>query len=121
MASRKSQDVIPHIGEHVKPRTQIYSDEAHAWNELRWSKDYKFDAVTHRKKEYVRGPVHVNTLEGFWSQVKRQIQGTHIWVSKKHLQTYLCECEFRYNLRERPDLMMPLLLTGFSVPEPRET
>jgi transposase len=40
--------------------------------------------------------------------------GTYVWVSKKHLQTYLCEFEYRYNLRKRPDLMMDVLLQAFT-------
>lgn len=119
--SRRSQHVIPPILEHVRPRSLVYSDEAHAWNELRWSKDYRLETVNHRRGEYVRGSVGVNTLEGFWSQVKRMINGTHIWVSKKHLQTYLCEAEFRWNLRKEPHLMMQLLLSAFPSPKRRET
>ncbi len=116
--SRKSIHVIPHIAKHVRPRSRVYSDEAHTWNELRWSDDYDLHTVNHRKKEWARGPVSVNTLEGFWAGVKRMIQGTHVWVSKRYLQNYLCEVEFRANLRTRPDLMMRLLLTAFPPARP---
>ena len=61
---------------------------------------------------YVRGIAHTNTLDGFWSQVKRAIQGTHVAVSRKHLPEYLSEFEFRYNLRKRPEMMFDLLLAN---------
>jgi transposase-like protein/ribosomal protein L37AE/L43A len=121
VASRRSFDVIPHVAEHVRAGSTVYTDEAHAWNEIRWSRDYDHDAVNHSKKEYVRGDVHVNSLEGYWSGLKRMIQGTHIWVSKRHLQKYLCEAEFRHNLRDRPWLMMQSLLLAFPSPKRRET
>src|SRR5437879_2728819 len=64
-------------------------------------------------KEYVRGDVHTNSIESFWSQVKRGINGTYVWVSKKHLQLYLREFEYRHNLRRQPALMFELLLQAF--------
>ena len=55
-----------------------------------------------------------HTIEGFWNLVKRGINGKYISVSQKHLQTYLGEFEFRYNLRKEPHLMLPLLMTSFT-------
>jgi hypothetical protein len=49
---------------------------------------------------YVDGDVHTNTIEGFWSLLKRGISGAHHSVSKKYLQTYLDEFCFRYNHRK---------------------
>jgi hypothetical protein len=63
--------------------------------------------------QWMRGNVHTNSIEDFWSNVKRSIRGTHVWVSKKHLQTYLCEFEYRYNLRKEPERMMDALLNSF--------
>jgi transposase-like protein len=45
--------------------------------------------------------------------VKRGINGTYVWVSKKHLQLYLREFEYRHNLRKQPKLMFELLLQAF--------
>jgi transposase-like protein len=73
----------------------------------------KHDKVKHGAKEYVRGDVHTNSIEGFWANVKRGINGTYVWVSKKHLQTYLREFEYRHNLRKMPDLMFDCLLQAF--------
>ena len=63
------------------------------------------------------GAVHTNTIEAFWAALKRGINGTHIWVSSKHLQKSLWEFEFRHNLRREPHLMFDLLLVAFSRPE----
>ncbi len=64
-------------------------------------KDPGFDhfTVNHKKGEYVRGSIYVNTMDAFWSHVKRSIKGTHKVVSKKHLQAYLDGFVFHYNNR----------------------
>lgn len=59
----------------------------------------KHDAVNHSASEYVRGAAHVNTAESFFAIVKRQMYGTHHAVSKKHLQRYITEAEFKWNNR----------------------
>lgn len=74
---------------------------------------FEHAAFDHSAKEYVRGDVHTNSIEPFWSQVKRGISGTYVWVSKKHLQTDLREFEYRHNLRKQPALMFELLLQAF--------
>jgi transposase-like protein len=56
--------------------------------------------VMHSAKEYVRGDVHTNTIEGFFSILKRGIHGTYHHVSQAHLKRYLAEFDFRYNKRE---------------------
>jgi transposase len=50
-------------------------------------------------REWVRGDAHSNTLEGFWSHFKNSVRGTHRSISRKHMQKYLREFEFRFNLR----------------------
>jgi predicted RNA-binding Zn-ribbon protein involved in translation (DUF1610 family) len=54
-----------------------------------------------------------NSIEGYWSLIKRSIRGTHVHVSAKHLQKYLGEFEFRYNLRHSPQVMFVRLLASF--------
>ena len=61
--------------------------------------DFEHQKVNHGRKEYVRGDVHTNTIEGFWSQLKRSIDGTFHSVSPKHLQSYVNEFAWRYNHR----------------------
>lgn len=50
-----------------------------------------------------RGAAHTNSLEGFWSLLKRQIYGIHHWVSAKHLDQYVGEATWRYMLRDQAD------------------
>lgn len=56
--------------------------------------------MNHEAGEYVRGNAHTNTIEGFFSILKRGIIGTFHHVSKHHLQRYVTEFDFRYNYRE---------------------
>ena len=74
---------------------------------------YQHTTVEHGAGEYVRGTTHINGLEGFWSQIKRSIKGTHIHVSGKHLSKYLSEFEYRYNLRKNSSVMFDRLLQAF--------
>jgi hypothetical protein len=59
----------------------------------------KHDMVNHSIGEYVRGDVHTNTIEGYFSILKRGIHGVYHHVSQKHLKRYLAEFDFRYNER----------------------
>ncbi len=104
--------VTSRVQDHVLEGSTIYSDEARAYWPLK-EFGYKHEAVNHSKKEYARGVVHTNSIEAFWSNFKRSVSGTHVWVSKKHLQTYLREFEYRYNLRKHPHLMLDALLLAF--------
>jgi hypothetical protein len=58
-----------------------------------------FETVNHGVEEYVRGEAHTNTIEGYFSILKRGINGTYHHVSQQHLKRYLCEFDFRYNER----------------------
>ena len=76
----------------------------------------KHRTINHSAGYYVTGEdgkIHTNTIESFWASVKRGINGTYLHVSKKHLQTYLREFEYRHNLRKQPLLMFELLLQAF--------
>ena len=57
------------------------------------------DVVNHGAGEYVRGEAHTNTIEGYFSTLKRGINGTYHHVSQQHLKRYLAEFDFRYNTR----------------------
>lgn len=81
----------------VRRRSSIMSDEWKAYRKL--YKHFFHGKVDHGKYEYVNGDKHTNTIEGYWSQLKRSIRGAHIWVSKKHLQKYCYASDFRYNTR----------------------
>lgn len=113
--TRKEGHVVPHIIANVKRGTQVYSDESSTFAKLD-REGFHHDHVNHESREYARGPVHTNTIEAFWLWLKNSIAGTHVWVSGKHLPSYLGEFEFRFNLRKNPHLMFPLLLQAFPRP-----
>ena len=110
--------VTPHVLATVRRGTRVATDSAQTYNLLR-EEGYHHATVNHQKKEYVRGEVHTNTLEGFWALIQRSIRSTHIWVSRKHLQTYLGAFEFVWNLRHDPHLMLDLMLSAFPKPAVR--
>lgn len=62
--------------------------------------DFTHRFVRHSAGQYVSGTVHTNGIEGFWSQLKRQIIGIHHWVSAKHLDRYVGEASWRFNERK---------------------
>ena len=89
----------PLIREHILPESMIYTDEWKGYAGLQWI-GYRHKRVPHAQKIYVIGNVHTNTLEGFWSLLKRGISGVYHSVSAKHLQGYINEYAFRYNHRD---------------------
>ncbi len=102
------------IRENIAGETQaIYTDELPSYLGIA-DENTKHETVKHRDKEYVRGEVHVNSVENVWSLLKRSIIGSYHQVSAKHLDAYLDELEFRFNNRENPymfrDAMLKLLL-----------
>jgi transposase len=104
--------LVDRLIEYVRMGSTISSDEWRAYRNLRHT-GYKHATVNHSAKEYVRGEVHTNTIEGFWAMLKRSIRGTHIHVSQKHLDKYLGEFEYRFNMRDRPQTMFVRLLMSF--------
>ncbi len=76
----------------------VYSDEWLGYNALKRIYDHQF--IKHGAGQYVNGRVHTNTIEGFWSLLKRGIIGIYHFTSVKHLQKYVDEFVFRYNSRD---------------------
>jgi transposase-like protein len=66
--------------------------------------EYPHEVINHAKGQYVVGAIHTNTIEGFWSLIKRGMVGTFHKVSAKYLPLYVAEFEFRYNNRTNPDI-----------------
>jgi hypothetical protein len=83
----------------------VATDEHGGYNLLGSGPDaLPHEVVKHSGGEYVRGIVHTNTIEGFWSLLKRGVVGTYHSVSKKYLPLYLNEFQFRFNNRKNPDI-----------------
>lgn len=94
----KTADIIPIVRQNVRKGSEVMTDELQAYHLLR-PLGYKHKRVNHASKQYVQGDVHTNTIEGFWSQLKRSLTGTYHAVSPKYLQSYVDEFAYRYNLR----------------------
>jgi transposase len=105
----KSATLLPMVQERVLPGTMIYSDEFRGYDPLK-AMGYPHKRIRHSERVYVSGDVHTNTIEGFWSLVKRGIGGVYHSVSRKHLQGYLNEYAWRYNQRFEPKDRFQLLL-----------
>ncbi|MDP2675396.1 MAG: IS1595 family transposase [Dehalococcoidia bacterium] len=90
--------VMPIILSKVLPRSLIYTDDYRVYNPLKAS-GFGHKRIAHSQKVYVMGNIHTNTIEGFWSLLKRSISGVYHSVSAKHLQDYVNEFTFRYNHR----------------------
>ena len=69
---------------------------------------------THASKVYVTGNVHTKTIDGFWSLLKRGINGTYHAISEKYLQSYINEYVFRYNHRKDEAPMFKTFLNQIS-------
>jgi len=100
----------PIIHEHVLPKSLIFTDEWRAYDGLDGSREYVHHRIYHAEKVWVVGNVHTNTIEGFWSLLKRSIDGAHHSVSAKHLQSYVDEYAFRYNHRDDAEPMFKAFL-----------
>lgn len=100
----KAKTLIQHIEANVIKCADVYTDDLPSYKHL--SKlGFKHQAVEHSKKIYVTGKdIHTNSVEGFWSQLKRSIDGTYHHVTPEHLQEYADEYSFRYSHRndEKP-------------------
>lgn len=88
------------VADSAAPNATIYSDEAAVYSLL----PNPHAAVNHGALEYVRGDVHINGIESFWSMLKRAYKGTFHKLSPKHLDRYVQEFVGRHNLRERDTL-----------------
>jgi len=80
-----------------KKATSIITDDSAVY--VRTTKTYDWYGVNHSKKEFVRGDIHINTIETFFAHLKRSVRGTFKSLSKQHLQSYLDAFVFHYNNR----------------------
>lgn len=90
------------LHENVNPRSTLMTDGLSFYRKPGQGFT-RHEAVDHSLGEYVRGDAHINTAEGYFSQLKRSIDGTHHHVSEQHLHRYLGEFDFRYNTRKLQD------------------
>ena len=89
------------VKEHVAPDTHLMTDEALKYRNV--LSGFARESVNHSAGEFVRGNVHTNGIENFWSVMKRGVYGIYHQISYKHLQRYCNEFTYRYNTREIKD------------------
>ena len=98
--NRKKKTLQKEVRERVEAGAALYSDELLSYEGLEGQYAHK---VINRAVAYVDGVVHTNTLENFWSLLKRSLGGTYVSVEPFHLFRYLDEQAFRYNYRKPLD------------------
>jgi transposase-like protein len=94
-----TKTVMPIIMKNLDHETKVMTDDAGQYRYL----PRVFEAhnvVRHEQGEYGRGPIHTNTIEGFFSIFKRGMKGVYQHCSEKHLHRYLAEFDFRYSHRK---------------------
>ena len=111
------QSLLESVRDNVAKGSKLMTDEYRSYKSIANIEGHDHSTVRHSGNEYVRGNTHTNTIEGFWSQLKRSIDGTYHVVSPKYLSSYLSEFSFRYNFGRREDAhLFDVLLGRVSLP-----
>ena len=104
--------VTPIVRQNIARETALMTDEAGQYIHMH-EMFVSHETVNHSEEEYVRGNVHTNTIEGFFSIFKRGMKGVYQHCGEKHLHRYLAEFDFRYNERRVEDTQRAqIALTG---------
>lgn len=102
MKTVTSKNLRKILEENVDPEATLMTDESSLYRKP--GRAFKaHHTVKHQKKEYARGEVHTNTVEGYFGLLKRGINGVYHHVGSQHLAQYLGEFDFRYNTRDLTD------------------
>ena len=108
----RKRTLLPVVSANVERGSTIHTDELRSYRGLDRA-GFKHRTVNHGAGEYVSKGSHVNSIEAFWARLKLSIRGTHVHVSRKHLQKYVKEFEYRYNRRKRPASIFADLVARF--------
>jgi len=100
LSNVKRRSLQGEVNRHVEAGSTVYSDALRSYNQL--DEEYVHHVINHAV-EYVRGHVHTNGIENFWSLLKRTLKGTYVSVEPFHLFRYLDEQAFRFNKRKLTD------------------
>lgn len=106
----RASTLLPKFKSNLAKGTRLLTDEWHAYKKISEVLDLDHNTIHHASKQYVKGDVHTNTIEGFWSQMKRSMDGTHHVISPKYLHAYVSEFQWRYNHRSSSEHLFDLLL-----------
>jgi transposase len=111
----KEKTILPIMAAHILPATTVYTDGYTTYDNVhKMTQGYDHYRINHSAKIYVAGHVHTQTIEGFWSPLKRGIGGVYHAVSAKYLQSYCDEYTYRYNRRNVMQPMFTSLLAEVS-------
>jgi len=102
------KEILAEVEKHVDKSAPVYTDGFMIYKGLYW-KGYSHKYVNHAAKEWVRGDVHTNNIENFWSNMRRGVRGVYRHVDPKYLQAYADEYAFRYSNRESQSMFWTLL------------
>jgi len=103
VADVRAETLTKFVRESVSDKVSLLcTDKWVAYKHL--GKEYPHGVVDHGRGQYVCGSIHTQTIEGFWSLVKRGVVGTFHKVSAKYLPLYVAEFQFRYNNRGNADI-----------------
>lgn len=105
----KRHTLVPFVVNKVDRNAVLYTDEFPSYDHMARFGFIHF-RIQHHDKIYVRGNIHTNNIEGFWSLVKRGIDGVYHSVSPEYLQSYVNEYSFRYNHRKDETPMFKVVL-----------
>lgn len=100
MPNTKRKNLQREVRQNVEPGATVYTDALLSYRGL--SDTYIHEVIDHAI-EYVKGNIHTNNVENFWSLLKRSLKGTYISVEAAHLAAYVNEQVFRYNQRGDSD------------------
>ena len=109
----KRPTLVPFMAKRVSSDATLYTDEFPTYDHMT-RLGYKHKRIDHHAEVYVNGDIHTNSIEGFWSLVKRGISGVYHSVSPSYLQLYLNEYAFRYNHRKVELPMFKIFLSRIS-------
>jgi transposase len=109
----KRHTIVPFINKKVSRNAVLYTDEFPTYDTMA-RMGYRHKRIDHHSEVYVNGNIHTNSIEGFWSLVKRGISGVYHSVSPQYLQLYLNEYSFRYNHRKAEAPMFKIFLSRIS-------
>lgn len=105
--------IRPILASNIVEGTKVVTDSHNAYNGLKLY--FNHTVVDHKNDEFVKGSKHTNTIEGCFSHLKRMLGGTHIKVSRKHLQKYADEHCFRYTYRHHGQQMFNLIINRIAI------
>jgi transposase len=108
----KAISLLPHFQDNIAKGTKLITDELRSYKKITKILGIEHDTVNHGAGEYAKiNGTYTNTIENFWGQMKRSIDGTYHVVSPKYLHLYVSEFQFRFNHRLSSVPMFDLLLS----------